>query len=1164
MRLVLKIIGALVLLLGLAVTGMVIALNTGAGRQFAVKEINRLAGPAVRVAGLGGHFPADIKLQSLQLTDATGIWLHAETLELRWRPLALLHHYVDVTALTAARIEMLRPPTASGTKSSSSGGLHGFRIGVDRLEVGLLSLGPAMAGEPINLHVQGNAHIFGPARDDAQLDATTADGRAQYHLTAALDHETANIHLNIAEPPGGLIGHFAGARVSGPLTADLTLAGQRDDAALNFSAALGAAKLAGTGRVGLVPAKAFADVTITIPDLAPFSALATARALGGSATFHLRAAQAGQGNATLALNGDVALRGGPAQIRKLLGPRDEISLQAGLRQGDVTIQALHLGGEGFALDASGTISKQEVALTTSARIDQVAKLSPELSGNLAANATINGRLHDFAVQAKLTGAIGAQGQKSGPFNIDIAMQHLPQAATGTLTGGGMLESAPLKLDAAFNRASGGTLQLKVSQAEWRSASVTADLSLVPGNALPTGEAAFSIGRLQDFSVFVPMHLGGGVRGDFAYTDGQTVKLNLTARALSVDPALGTINGTVTAQGPMRALAVRTHLTMAKLQGNPARLDFASMLDVPARAARVTSLRAAWHGLSATLQGETDIATQPEISVRHLKLALAGGSVALDGSLSPRLNATLTVHDLPLSIANAIRPGLDASGMINAGARLSGTPTAPGGTVTLHLSAMHLAHGPAAALAPADLNGRIELAGKIANLDMALNAGPDIALAVRGQAPLTTGGPMDLRALGRVDLRLLNLFLAAQGTSVRGEAQADFRLTGTPLHPDANGTATLRNGSIENIGSGLNLTQIQAVLRAQGPNVTVQSLTATAGHGTISIQGQLGLNGTMPIALRLKAANASPIASDIITETLNGDLTLSGAVRGAMSMAGMIDITKAEINIPKGLPPSVANLHILNAGEPPPPLPAPVPPVALNVELRARNQIFVRGDGLFAELGGHVHLGGDLAAPDPEGQFDLIRGNFALAGKNLKFTRGDISFTGNGFMPTLNLVASASSSAVSNATLTVGGTVAKPLITLSSTPPLPSDEILAQLLFGVSASSLSPFQAASLAAALAQLSGIGGGVSNPLDTVRNALGLDELSLGGSGSGPPSLQAGRYVAPGVYVGATQATNGQGTQVNVQINLYKGLTLQTATGTSATGGNSNSVGLSYQFNY
>ena len=35
-------------------------------------------------------------------------------------------------------------------------------------------------------------------------------------------------------------------------------------------------------------------------------------------------------------------------------------------------------------------------------------------------------------------------------------------------------------------------------------------------------------------------------------------------------------------------------------------------------------------------------------------------------------------------------------------------------------------------------------------------------------------------------------------------------------------------------------------------------------------------------------------------------------------------------------------------------PAPAPPIALNLTIKARNQIFIRGDGLFAELGGNFN------------------------------------------------------------------------------------------------------------------------------------------------------------------------------------------------------------------
>jgi translocation and assembly module TamB len=357
------------------------------------------------------------------------------------------------------------------------------------------------------------------------------------------------------------------------------------------------------------------------------------------------------------------------------------------------------------------------------------------------------------------------------------------------------------------------------------------------------------------------------------------------------------------------------------------------------------------------------------------------------------------------------------------------------------------------------------------------------------------------------------------------------------------------------------------ISAAGQLVTLENFTATAGAGTITGHGTVDLGGAkMPVDFAINASNATPVASDLLAETLDAALTLKGDFQGAMALAGTVHILSANINIPKSLPPSVADLPIINLGAAPPPPPPPPPNVALDLTLRAERKIFIRGEGLFAELGGKLRITGTAANPDPEGGFDLVRGNYALTGKTLQFTSGTISFNGGGFIPSLDLEATTTTSTNTTASLIIGGTADKPTITLSASPPLPSDEVLSQLLFGQATSSLSPFQAASLAAALASLTGVGGGaLSDPLGGVRNALGLDELSLGGGGSGAPSVNAGRYVAPGVYVGAQQSTSGQGTQATVQINLYKGLQLQTATGTSGSGsGNSSSVGLTYQFNY
>jgi translocation and assembly module TamB len=298
----------------------------------------------------------------------------------------------------------------------------------------------------------------------------------------------------------------------------------------------------------------------------------------------------------------------------------------------------------------------------------------------------------------------------------------------------------------------------------------------------------------------------------------------------------------------------------------------------------------------------------------------------------------------------------------------------------------------------------------------------------------------------------------------------------------------------------------------------------------------------------------------------------------MTASGTIHILRASINIPNSLPPSVAVLNVRRPGQKPPPPPGPPLPITLDLTLEAPRAIYVRGHGLNAELGGRLHVGGTLAALKPSGHFDMIRGSFSLVTTTLTFTTGQVGFDGGDITdPSIDFVAESQSSTVT-ATLAVTGYASAPKITLSSSPELPQDEILAQLLFQSSTSQLSPFQLASIATALASIAGVntGGGVGGLLGSVRQGLGLDQLSIGNGVGNPtgatptagssasknenaPTLQAGRYVAPGVYVGAAQGTTGTGTAAQVQIDIAKGLKLETQ-----VGGDSNGVGITYQFKY
>jgi translocation and assembly module TamB len=375
--------------------------------------------------------------------------------------------------------------------------------------------------------------------------------------------------------------------------------------------------------------------------------------------------------------------------------------------------------------------------------------------------------------------------------------------------------------------------------------------------------------------------------------------------------------------------------------------------------------------------------------------------------------------------------------------------------------------------------------------------------------------------------------------------------------------------------GAHVTDIGALSEAEGDTIRIGRFSARAGDGSIGASGTLGLGGALPVDLTLTARRAKPLASDRLTAIMDADLTLRGALAGALAAGGTVTIDRAEIRIPDKLPASTPVLEVRHSGQPPPPPPAPPPDIALDLTVTAPGQVFVRGRGLFAEAAGRLHIGGTAAAPVPTGGFRLVRGQFNLAGTALQFTSGTVRFEGSGKLdPALHLVASSTSGNII-ATLTVSGFASAPKITLSSEPPLPQDEILAQLLFHQSAGSLSPVQLASVAAALAQITGVGGGVFSPLNSVRQELGLDTLTIGGGQDGTgATLEAGRYVARGVYVGAKQAANGNGTQATVQIDLLRGLKLEGDVGTggatlatgaaAATDPYGTSVGLTYQFRY
>jgi translocation and assembly module TamB len=239
-------------------------------------------------------------------------------------------------------------------------------------------------------------------------------------------------------------------------------------------------------------------------------------------------------------------------------------------------------------------------------------------------------------------------------------------------------------------------------------------------------------------------------------------------------------------------------------------------------------------------------------------------------------------------------------------------------------------------------------------------------------------------------------------------------------------------------------------------------------------------------------------------------------------------------------------------------------IKLDLTIDAPQQVAIRGRGLDAELGGKMKVTGTANQPIINGALKMRRGELDLLGRNLNFDRGQVTFDGGEVIdPLLDFEAKTKAESY-DIIVNVGGSASAPKFTLTSSPVLPQDEVLARLLFGKAAGSLSALEALQLAQATAQLAGIESG-PGILDKVRQATGLDRLSVdsgdtdtSGKSTGP-SLSAGRYVSDGVYVGVKQGAQAGTSAATVEIDITPHVKLQTDVGADTS-----KAGINMQWDY
>lgn len=1068
---------------------------------------------------------------------------------------------------------------------------------------------PAMAPRA-DVHWQSvalNAHVHGPFTEpDASGTLKIADlaaaGAALRSLDADVKGNAGVVELRATVDGLTIPGPKPDLLQSAPLvlTADARL--DRPDRPVTFTLAHPVIAANGQVRTG---GDLGGTVDLTLPDLAPLAAMGGVD-LHGQSRLTVKAATA-NGVMHADVDGTLGVTSGMAPVPGLVGPEAKIGVTATIQGSDVSVSRLRVDGRTAKIEATGGIKDGTVGLDWKVALADLAVLAPTISGKLDATGHVAGKTNDLTATADASGEIATKGFPRGPVKVALNAKGLPGAPSGHVEAQAVLEGSPLTLSATADRAADGTLNVTIEKGGWKTASASGALTLAPGEKLPTGKVSLKVERLADFSALAGQALGGSLEADAdlgrdearlklqarnaglpgsgvaaANLDARvrdplghpTVRATLAIDGLKAGAAAGNVK--LDLDGPEEALGFKLAVALGDLMGAPLDATTAGTLDVPKMDLAIASLNAGWKGETLRLLAPTRVSLKDGISVARTQIGLQNATLDVAGKISPQLDLTASLRNVTPDLARAFMPDLLADGTITADARLTGTPVKPDGTVKLVATGLRMRTGPAAGLPAAGINADVALAGTSARVDTRIVAGRN-EITITGTAPLDPAGQLALRAAGRIDLAVTDPILMAQARRARGIVTLDATVTGTIAAPRASGSLRLAGGEVQDFSQGVHIRDIEASIEANGDTVRIARFAGKAGQGTISAAGTVGLAAPMPVAITVTARNASPLDGDKLNVSLNADITARGDVQGALDVDGSVKINSAQIRVPENMPTQVATLNVIRPGQKPPPPPAAnqtPSSVRLNLAISAPGQIFVRGRGLDAELQGNIRVRGTTGAPNITGGFQLRRGTFSLAGASLTFSKGTVTFDGSGKIdPLIDFVATTSTTAIV-ANLEVSGYASAPKISLSSTPTVPQDEVLAQVLFHQSASSLSPFQLAQIAAALAQLSGATGGGMGPLDKLRAGLGLDQLSVGGGSSGSSAtVQAGRYVAPGVYVGAKQGVAGAGgTQATVQVDITKGLKLETTVGTggSATGAASTGqsqgtgVGLTYQFQY
>lgn len=1127
-------------------------------------------GRTVTITGFTGALSSQATLQSMTIADANGVWLTLNGVVLDWNRAALFSGQLSVNALTAEEIIIGRAPV-SDTTGQPSPEATGFSlpelpvsVDIGRIVASRIVLEAPVMGSAVEGTFEASMALAGgEGRANLTLDRTDDGPDGNLTLSASYSNATRLLVLDLdaSEAAGGIASKLLG--LPGEPSASLTIKGSGpvDD----FSADIGlktddTERLGGTVVLGgtddgatQFSANLDGDLApLFLPEYAAFfgSDIALKAAGARSADGRMQLSKLSLKTRVLALTGNLAIAAD--------GLPEKFSLNAVLASPDgapvllplTTDQKTRLSRANLDLTFDAAQSDEWGVTGVIAGFDrpdiQISRLSLDGSGKISRSTT--GTLFKFSTQFGAAGLL--------PKDPALALAIGPDV-TGAASGSWEEGSGNLALS-TFDLAGSGVALNAKGKVEGLSTGLKV-----------TGSATAQIADLGRLSALTGRPLAGAGTAELAGTANLLGGMfDLTGIINGTDLRLGQTEVDTLLRGPSR------------IEASVARTETGIAL----RSLVVTAatLKAAATGKISS--AGSDLAANLAFSDLSAMGSQYRGSLTATASLTGTLQAgkiDVNGNGNGLGIGQA-----EADRLLRGQSTVSAALNLVDGAVVVTNLSIRNQQVTVDAKAKNGAGSQIDLAAKLANLGILLPEFPGavtvsgmaidekqgfrLNLRVQGPGQINTAvvglvaknGTADLAIKGTGQAALANAFIDPRAVS--GALGFDLRLNG-PIRPSSlMGQVTLSGGRVSSpdLLFSLQNASVAASLSGGQAQITGQAEVSTGGRATIS--GSFGLVAPNTANLALVLRDVILRDPQLYETRASGNLTINGPLTGGAVIAGQIGLRDTELQIPSsglGGVEAIPDLHHIRE-------PGPVRATraragllgdagdgsgrvdarayGLDLAISAPNRVFLRGRGLDAELGGTLRLRGTTAAVIPDGGLSLIRGRLDILGKRLVLSEAQLRLEGD-FVPFIRIAASTQSDGVTSSVL-IEGLANDPVVSFTSSPQLPQEEVLSRLLFGRGLETLSAFQAAQLAGAVASLAGKGG--EGIVAKLRKGFGLDDLDVQTTNDGTASLRAGKYISRNVYSEIEVDQDGK-SQIQLNLDVTDSVTLRGRASSDGTTG-------------